>query len=198
MNVRKIFRILNDDEKKLIAKETKIIKKKCNGIAMREYHNQKEIGNIHNNVCPKCRADKNFIVDRLGDVHGEYSINTKLMLGFGDVNGIMSISTDEVNHCTKCENEWKKFKIQYVTESQIIVAALKYLMQLMEDSKNTEYDWKLDTISVFDDCHSETIKSLFREHKKYVDISFRLMWLEIDKYYKSIYSREVKQLKTFK
>ena len=133
MNLRKLFGVFSQEQKALIDADRELIMKKCAVIATEEWRDQKESEVSHNTLCPKCRI-KTMVVDKIRQVVGVGKFEGSIVFGFGHLGGITTIDTVEVNCCTKCGNEWKKYKAKYVTEKEILRVALKYLVQINYNS----------------------------------------------------------------
>lgn len=184
MNFRKLFGLLSKQQKTLIDSDTELIKKKCAEIANNEWNEQKEQKKFSDSFCPKCH--ESVIVNKVCQVVGTGKFEGSVVFGFGHFNGTTTIDTLEVNSCVKCGNEWKKFKTKYVAETDILRVALKYLVQINENSSEKMHSWKTETISIFDDCYAETLHTLMRENKPYIPKVLCLFTLR--KKYKSIYN----------
>jgi hypothetical protein len=168
MNLRKLFNLFSAAQKALLEEDKKNVLSKCNVIANKEWADQKENQESHDNVCPNCRTGKQDIVNKIRNTHGKGDVSGSFRLGFGDISGHMEIDTDDVNHCNKCGNEWKKFKTKFVSTSDIVRVALKYLGDMLDNPKEKEYSWKVETVRVFENCYAETIFLLRKEHDAYL------------------------------
>ena len=195
MNIRKLLYLPTEAQKKILAADIEHILNACDKIATHEWEEQREIQKIHDGVCPKCRARQEDIVDKIRQVHGEGEVSGSFSLGFGSVSGSMSIDTNEVNHCNKCGNEWKKFKTIYVDKTNILITTLNYLGDIFENPDNKKHSWKMEAIQVFDDCSAEAIMVLVGKHsynlwnstKRVVTIS------RLRKHYKSVFDTKNKK-----
>lgn len=187
MNWRKIFRIPSKAQKKLLSIDKDIILQRCNIISDNEYKEQREAEKSHNDVCPNCHSKKDKIVDKIRQVQGNKSISSTFYLGFGNLNSIINVDTLEVNHCNVCGNEWKKYKFIYAHKTDILRVALKYLAEILEDPKQKECKWKLETIKVFENAYAENIINFYNKNKCY--LYKPLKYKKIIKYYKSVYDK---------
>jgi hypothetical protein len=174
----------------LVIDDINIITNRCEAIAKSERKDQKESEFFHNNNCPICKNKNNVnthIVNKISDIDGR--INTTIIntFGFKKQNTTTTITTNEVNHCNVCGNEWKKFKSKTVTKTQILKLALKYLAESIKNPEELENDWKLTAISVFNGCHAETIYKLSR-HDKSDLFKSQLTLRKLRKQYKSIFN----------
>lgn len=177
-----IICIFNKKLRLLVINDINIITNNCQIISQRENKEQKKSEEFHNNNCPKCHATKDNIVNKISDVQGKTTIKISQTLGYKLTNVLSNIDTKEVNHCNKCGNEWKKFKVNSVTKAHILKIALKYLSQILKDPKERENDWKVETIEVFKNSHAETIYKLSK-HNSVDTIKLR----DLKKHYKSIF-----------
>jgi hypothetical protein len=186
MNFLKLFGRFTKQQKTLLNADKEKVLSKCNVIANSEWEDQKESKEVHDNVCPKCHARKEFIVDNYCYVTGNANTRGSFTFGFGNVNSTLSIVTLPVNHCKKCANEWTKFKVKYVCKTDIVRVGLRYLSEMMIDPSCTTC-WKEEVLKVFDDCYAETIYKLYKENKVYISKPISLS--ELRKHYKSIYNQ---------
>lgn len=167
MGLRKLLNIKTKKERDIIDDDIKIILSNCNIIAINEWNEQKENQIIHDGQCPKCKR-KN-VVDKIVNVNGNGKISGDFKLKFGGVSGSLNISTDEVNHCTICGNQWYKFKTKVITKTNILRVALNYLGDINNNpEKNKKSYWKFEAIKVFENSHAESIKTLIKKQKKYL------------------------------
>lgn len=188
MWIYRILNILNEKQKEIISIEKKKILNNCSVIASAENLEQGEAKKSHDDVCPNCHARKDNIVNKIRDVIGKGDVSGSFHFGYGSVSGTMTINTFEVNHCNVCGNEWKKYNVRYVSNIEILKVALKYLIDILNDPKQKEYSWKLQTIKVFDNCNVETIMLLCKEYKLFLK-NYKFKYSKLKKHYKSIYSK---------
>lgn len=172
------------------------IMKKCYEVMKLENIEQREAEESHNFICPKCKARKDNIVDKFRFVESKGGVEGKVNFGHGELKYNFIICTSEVNHCNKCGNEWCKYKTKDISKEEILKVALKYLAEVINDYENQrDYDWKLNTLKVFNGSYCETLRKLFKEHGKYVQkIPSRK---SLNKYYKSLYDINEKELVNF-
>ncbi len=190
MNLLKLFNIRSAKQVIGLIVETELIKQRCEVIASREYEEQKENQKTHDERCPKCRAKKDMIVDKIEQVEGKGNVSGNL---FG-VSGSMEIDTNTVNHCNVCGHQWKKFKTKYVSKTDILRVTLKYLNDLIDNPEhNKRLTWKIEAIQVFDGCHAEAITMMANEEKRYVRGKEYLRNTVLRKYYPSIFDGENKK-----
>lgn len=187
MNLRKLLGMPSQAQEAQIKADIAIILDRCSKIAYSENKEQKDNQIARDGQCPKCK-DKT-IVDKIRQVQGKGKVGGNL---FG-VNGSLSIDTDEVNHCNKCGNEWKKFMTKTVQRTDILKVALNYLGEIRKDpERNKKMSWKVETIQVFDGCCAEAIDSLFFDvrYKIRSGINYELKLFRLRKIYKSVYDGE--------
>jgi predicted Zn-ribbon and HTH transcriptional regulator len=193
MNLRKLLNFQTKEQGVLISSDIESILLKCDKIADFEYNEQKEAKVSHDETCPKCKAGKDYIVDKIRHVEGKGSVSGSFDFGFGSIKGSVGIDTSEINHCNKCGNEWKKFKIKYVSKSDIVWVALKYLAEILTDTEQKNYSWKIETIAVFDGCHAEAVYELYETNRNYLLLSLKLR--ELRRHYQSVFDKSPKNLK---
>ncbi|RLF56671.1 MAG: hypothetical protein DRN27_09220 [Thermoplasmata archaeon] len=193
VNLRKLFYYLNAEQKTVLLADIKRIAEGCNYIASTEWKELKESQKTHDGQCPKCRVSVK-IIDKIRHVQGTGKISSDFKLGFGSINGSINIDTTEVNHCKMCGHEWKKFKIKYISTSDIVRVALNYLGEIHADpEKNKRKDWKHDAVKVFNDCHAEAINMLLKKHSGYMhDITKKTLNLKtLRKQYNSVFDENI-------
>jgi hypothetical protein len=185
MNLLKILNIYNKKIKLLLDEEEKIIMDKCQKLANIEYQDQQENKTIHDGICPKCKSKEN-IVNKVCHVYGKGSVNGNIFIG---ISGIVTIDTDEVNHCNNCGNEWKKYKTKAISQTDILRVAFNYLAQIYKDPEERRHSWKLEAILVFKDISAEAIYRLRVKQKKVLhsNTKLQLTFYRLKKNYKSIY-----------
>lgn len=189
--IRKILNYKNKDQELLVLADVERVLEKCDTIASKEYAEQKDARDSHDSLCPNCRKrkDNNNIVNKIRQVQGKGNVSGSFSLGFGSVSGHMEVDTKAVNHCNNCGNEWEKFKVKYVSKSDIVRVALNYLGSILENPEEKKYSWKVEAIQVFNDCYAETIAHLRGEHSSYIYSSTerQLKLFKLRRYYKSVF-----------
>jgi len=172
--------------KETIADEINTILKRCDKIAMSEYREEKEAEIFHNTTCPSCRKNDN-VVDKIRNVEGVANA-VKEFWGTDVIN--VKILTQEVNHCNYCGHEWKKFKTRYVTGSQIVRVAFRYLATNFNPESIINHEsMRYQVLMVFNNMHAETIHKLYKEHIKYLksDVKSKINLSVLRKHYPSIH-----------
>jgi hypothetical protein len=193
MNLRKLIYLPNRKHKKMMVNDIKTIMERCHKIAGQEYQEQKENQRAHDEICPRCRAMQDKIVDRIRSVEGEGKVDGDFYLGFGSVKGRMKIETEAVNYCKTCKNEWKKFNVKYVSQTDIVRVALNYLAEIIDSpAHNKRMTWKTEAAQVFDGCSAESIRFLRDKHKNYLrSLTLRTLKIrKLRKYYVSVFDGE--------
>jgi hypothetical protein len=187
---------LNKEQKKILGDDAENVLQKCGIIASSERKDMREDQDSHDNVCPNCRvkkgdSDKN-IVNKIRQTKGDGRVGGNL---FG-VSGSVSIDTYSVNHCNNCGNEWEKFKTKSISQTHILRVCLNYLVEIMQDPKEKDCDWKVEAIKVFDGCYAETIHHFRKENSEYIwmSTSSYLKLFRIRRYYKSIFDTKNKRV----
>ena len=194
--IRKLLILFNKKHLAKLSADIETIMSRCDAIASQEWKEQKENQKTHDGQCPKCRARKEDIVDKIRQVRGDGKVGGNFYLGFGSVSGSMSVDTDEVNHCNKCGNEWKKFKTKYVSKTDIIRVALNYLAEIIDNpAHNNRMSWKTEACQVFDGCSAESIRFLRDKHENYLRMKTLsvLKIKKLRKFYVSVFDDENKK-----
>jgi len=189
MNLRKLLGMPTEAQEKQIKQDMELILERCAKIADRENQDLNESKVIRDSRCPKCKSQTD-IVDKVHHVQGKGNVSGNL---FG-ITGRLEIDTDAVNHCNKCGNEWKKYKIKVVQRTDVLRVAFNYYGQLLKNPEEIKFDWKVETVKVFDGCYAEAIDNL-RFVNRYILHSeandFLRLW-NLRKLHKSVYDKEEK------
>ena len=117
MKIRKLLHWLTIKQKAVIAADIEHILSGCDSIAKVEWHEQLENQKTHDGQCPKCQAHIEHIVDKIRHVQGTGKVDGSIKIFNGYILGNVTIDTNEVNHCNKCGNEWKKSKTKYISKT---------------------------------------------------------------------------------
>ena len=151
MGLRKYFNYPSKKEAILIAegcdKLIAMAKEKSSKHYADESNRQKEI----NGTCPNC-GDKN-IVNKISRVEGSGHVSGSFVYGFGSVYGSSKTDTNEVNHCNKCGNQWKKYDTNYKWIDDIIADWLNDLSTVYEG----KYSFVDKTVELLKDIPAESI-----------------------------------------
>jgi len=195
MNIRKLLYLPTAQHKITLAADLEKIVAKCNEVAQQEFKEHKENQKAHDNRCPLCRAMKDEIVDKIRSVEGHGKVDGDFYLGFGSVKGTLSVGTEAVNHCNVCGHEWKKFKVKYFSQTDILKVALNYLAEILTDPEGSKrMSWKREAIQVFGGSYAESIRFLRDKHKRYLRIKTQdtLKIRRLRKFYVSVFDDENK------
>ncbi len=194
MDIRLYF--LTKKQKQILGADAENVLSKCDKIAKIERDDMYEEQKRHDGICPNCRAKKtddgSNIVNKIARVQGGGSVGGNL---FG-VSGSMSVDTNIVNHCNKCGNEWKKFETKAISQTNILRVCLNYLGEIFKDPTiQKKYEWKMEAISVFDDCFAETIYHFRLKESDYLwsAANTYLHLHNLRKHYKSIFDKNNKK-----
>lgn len=193
MNIRLLF--LSAAEKKILAEDAEIILSKCDKIASVERQEMRENQDFHDGTCPNCRTTKknkpDAIVNKMREVKG----TGKITGGILDITGFVNIETHPVNHCNICGNEWVKFKVKSISQTDVLRVCLNYLAAILNNSAEKKFNWKVEAIKVFDDCYAETIYKFVRKEKKHIlPLTKSKLKLEtLRQHYTSIFDTENKK-----
>lgn len=196
MNLRKLLYLPTTEQKAILAADIEHILVECDKIATHEWKELKENQKAHDGQCPKCKAREDDIVNKIRQVQGNGNVGGSFYLGFGSVSGSMSIDTDEVNHCNKCGNEWKKFKTKYISKTDILRVALNYLADIIDNpAHNKRMTWKTETCQVFDGCRAEAIRILVDKHSHnlHLPTNGQLRLGNLRRHYKSVFDVDNKK-----
>lgn len=160
MKLRKYFNLPSKKEAILIAegcdKLVAMAKEKSSKHYSEESNRQRE----NNGKCPNCRDSS--IVNKIARVEGSGYVSGSFALGFGSVYGSSSLDTNEVNHCNKCGNQWKKHKTHYKWSDDIIAEWLNDLNTIYEG----KYTFADKTLQVLKEKPAE---SIWKEGKRVAD-----------------------------
>lgn len=147
----------------------------------------REYADRHNGQCPKCGAkDPLDIVDKIRQVQGEGYVRGEFFLGHGGVYGRTTVDTNEVNHCNKCGNEWKKEHRVFTTHRKVISSWLNDIKVYSEDSQC----YAKRTIEKLKKFHAESIYALINEAEDdslYLRTKETLTLPTLRKYFKSVF-----------
>jgi hypothetical protein len=157
MNLRKYFNKPNANQKAIIAKQLDEIFQMAE--KDKDSHNHKEYNSQHisDSTCPRCKGTQ--VVDRIAQVIGKGSVSGSFSLGYGSVYGSSKIDTNEINHCSICGHEWKKYKNNYKWASDIITDYLNNLKSHFEG----KYDFYEHIYNKLKPYYAETIYKLLLE-----------------------------------
>lgn len=191
MNLRKFSNIPTQRQLAIIEQDNNHILDECDKIAEDERKDLKRSQESHDYICPKCRAKREDIVNKIRKVSGGGRVSGDFFLGFGSVNGSLSIDTHAVNHCNKCGNEWEKFKSKSISRTDVLRVCLNYLADIIKKPEEKKYSWKVDAVKVFDGCSAETIRALILKESHWLrsDTNIILTLRILRRHYKSVYDK---------
>ncbi len=151
MNIRKFFNYPSKKQKMLIAegcdKLIAMAETEASKCYSKETENQKE----RNGICPLCK-DTN-IVNKIARVEGSGYVSGSFAYGFGSVHGSSKTDTNEVNHCNKCGNQWKKYNISYKWKADVIADWMNDINAYIEG----KYSYGDKTVELLKDIPAESI-----------------------------------------
>jgi hypothetical protein len=193
MSLRKFLNLPNKEQSAKKTADMDAILEVCSEIATKERADMRQDQEMHNGVCPNCRAKKSdnsdAIVDRISNVQGKGSVGGN---AFG-VSGSVLIQTSPVNHCNKCGHEWEKFKTKSISQTHILRVCLNYLGEILKDPTQKSKDWKLEAVrKAFNGCYAESIFSFVQKEWDflYTDTCNKCTLRRLRKHYQSLYDLE--------
>lgn len=151
MGLRKSFNWPSAKEARLIAEGCDKLIAMAEEKASKNYADESNIKKEKNETCPNC-GDKN-IVNKIARVEGSGYVSGSLAYGFGSIYGSSKTDTNEVNHCNKCGNQWKKYDIKYKLADDIIADWLNDLNTVYEG----KYTFADKTVELLKDIPAESI-----------------------------------------
>lgn len=189
MNLRKFLNIQNNELKTHLQYDIDNILMRCEEIACVEYKDQREAQQSHDNNCPNCHARKDKIVNKISLMQGKTTIVEASSFLSKKITTTTITDTIEVNYCTACQNEWKKFKTKYISKTDILRVALMYLASILDNPEEKKHEWKMETIKVFQDCSIESILKLTKQNEKFLNKNTlsALKYSKLNQYYNSVF-----------
>ena len=180
---RKKFMKMNPEQVKIVNDEIEQIKKISSDKSTQRYRDEIENQRRNDGNCPHC--GNTDINNRIAQVIGSGSVSGSFSLGFGSVYGSSSIDTNEVNNCTKCGNQWKKYKISHTSNDNELGTLLNYIDTHIEG----KYDFGTSYYNELKHFHAETIYSLIQStYEMYTYSSTRELSLStLRNYFKSVF-----------
>lgn len=183
--IRKTFLILSDEQESVINAEIAEIKEILEKESDILYRNERKYQQMHDEKCPHCGATD--IVNKISRVQGDGSVNGSFSLGFGSVYGRMDIDTNEVNHCAKCGNQWKKYKFVFTSATKLLTSNLNDIGTHIEG----RYSFAEKTYNNYKKYKAETIYSIINGNDIYrsdlYQSTIELSISTLRKYFKSVY-----------
>lgn len=126
IKIKKFFNIQNLEQKKLISEQYEEILKIAENDSTLYYLEYSKNDEKYNTTCPICQSKS--VVNKIAQVIGSGNVSGNL---FG-VYGSSSLDTNEVSHCSKCGNQWKKQKTKYKDDDDFIADYLNNLVTHFE------------------------------------------------------------------
>lgn len=160
MKLRKYFNYPSKKEAILIAEGCDKLVAMAKEKSQKHYNEESNRQRENNGKCPNCRDSS--IVNKIARVEGSGYVSGSFALGFGSVYGSSSIDTNEVNHCNKCGNQWKKHNTNYKWTDDIIAEWFNDLNTIYEG----KYTFADKTLEVLKDIPAE---SIWKEGKRVAD-----------------------------
>jgi hypothetical protein len=196
MNLRKIFDFPSKEQEAKINADMETILENCSNIASKERADMRQDQDMHDCICPNCRAKKSDgienIVNKIRQVQGKGNVGGNFL----GVSGSMQINTYAVNHCNKCGHEWEKFKTKPISQTHILRVCLNYLAAIIEDPIQKEFDWKIEGVrNAFGDCHAESIFRFSQKESSYLNYNATkfISLSNLRSHYPSVYDTEINE-----
>jgi hypothetical protein len=193
MNLRKIFNYPSQEQIRKIDEQYEELKKIAEKRASENNEAERGYENKRNSTCPHCHYNGKEIVNKITRVEGSGSVSGSFFWGTGSVYGSSETDTNEVNHCNKCGNQWKKYNRNWEIDSDYFVKWLnkiydyiigKYEYKSWHDENITEF---------FKDIYAETIFKIFEEEeyssKLYYDVKENITLSLLREKFKSVYDK---------
>lgn len=178
--------------KELVANEVSLMRQLASNLTDNDNARRRDGANYANSHCPKCGASGQLdIVDKIRQVQGEGNVYGDFSLGFGTVRGHSEIDTNEVNHCNKCGNEWKKSVVQYYGDGKLIGTWINSISTLIEG----KYDYGKTTVELLQKYHAESVYELLEHcyrNELYSDTRENFTLPNLRKFFKSVFDEEPK------
>ncbi len=185
MSLRSFINFPTKDQKKCVRYATETVLHNCNILVRQEMDEMRSAQKEHDGICPNCRIRKidnnNNIVDKFAYVRGSGSRNA------------ISISTEAINHCNICGNEWKKFETKAISQTAVLKVCLKYLNDMIKNPKEEHNVDKIEALNIFYSCYAEALYDLYKKHRHAFDTIPSLSNLR--EYYDSVYDKKQRELK---
>lgn len=185
LKFKKHFNIQNSIQSEIVKNEIDAILKIAETESTANYRRESRWQSDHDSKCPLCGCTK--IVNKISRVEGHGDVYGSFSLGFGSVSGSMDIDTNDVNHCSSCGNQWKKYKIKYKSNSDM----LAYFLNCVDTHIEGKYTYCEDVFNKLKEFKAETIYALIHSNHVYQsDIYYSTRDLEIKtlrKHFKSVF-----------
>lgn len=155
------YNIQNATQSEIVKNEIDAILKIADIESTADYRRESKWKSDHDSKCPLCGNTK--IVNKISRVEGHGEVNGSFSLGFGSVYGSMDIDTNDVNHCSSCGNQWKKYKINYKSNSKM----LEHFLYCIDTHIEGKYSFADDTYNNLKEFKAETIYALINSNHVY-------------------------------
>lgn len=157
---KNIFSSTSEEEKAAIQNgRTKLIEM-ASDVSSKHYKDEWQKKKDRDGICPKCKNEE--VVDKISRVQGSGSVHGSLFLGTGSIYGESEIDTNEVNHCNKCGNQWKKYKTEWMSTDDVIADWMNELAIVLKG----ENKYAERTVVLLKDVPAE---SIWEEGKRVAD-----------------------------
>jgi hypothetical protein len=148
---RKFFNILSKEQQKLIDDGCSVLKALATKKASSCIEHDREREKINNSTCPLCNSNK--IVNKISNVEGKGNVSGSLYCGSGSIYGSSKINTSEVNHCSTCGNQWKKYSRKYISSDDILAGWFNDINAVYEGI----YSYGDKTVELLKDIPAESL-----------------------------------------
>ena len=149
--IRKYFNCPSKIEAKLLSEGCDKIKEMAKEYANKHNNDQYKYKNERDGICPRCKNTE--IVNKISRVEGSEYVSGSFIFGSGGIYGSSKTDTNEVNHCNKCGNQWKKYDTNYKWDDDIIADWINNLNYVFEG----KYDFGDKTVVLLKDIPAESI-----------------------------------------
>lgn len=151
MGLRKYFNYPSKKEAILIAEGCDKLIALASEKSLNHHRDESNRQKERNGICPNC-GDKN-IVNKISRIEGSGYVSGSFAYGYGSVYGSSKTDTNEVNHCNKCGNQWKKYETNYKWTDDIIADWLNDLNTVYEG----KYTFGYETVELLKNIPAESI-----------------------------------------
>ena len=185
LKFKKHYNIQNTIQSEIVKNEIDAILKIADTESTEDYRRESRWKSDHDGKCPLCGNTK--VVNKISRVQGHGDVYGSFSLGFGSVSGSMDIDTNDVNHCSSCGNQWKKYKISYKSNSKM----LAHYLDSIETHIEGKYTFCEAVFNKLKEFKAETIFELIHSNHVYQsDLNYSTRDLELKtlrKHFKSVF-----------
>ena len=184
---RKLFNNPDKEESLTIEQDCKKMEGMADELSKIEYVKEEKSINYLNSYCSHCNK-KTDIVNKIARVEGSGSVSGSFYFGSGSVYGSSSTDTNEVNHCNKCGNQWKKHELKYKDQREFLG---EWMDNIYTSFEKNDYIFPQKTIDLLKEFHAESIYKIFKnvEYKCYLSTRDNLTLSKLRTKFKSIYDK---------